>query len=130
MLSGLGALGSAAVQANDTVGEAVKPAIQSPLASHTLLIDAAVVGDRLVAVGSRGHIVYSDDQGKSWSQAEVPVRQLLTAVYFVDDKRGWAVGHDSLILNTTDGGATWAMQYRDPELDQPVDPDGPSLLER
>ncbi|WVM93431.1 hypothetical protein ULG90_05700 [Halopseudomonas pachastrellae] len=34
MLSGLGALGSAAVQANDTVGEAVKPAIQSPLASH------------------------------------------------------------------------------------------------
>ncbi|WVM93430.1 hypothetical protein ULG90_05695 [Halopseudomonas pachastrellae] len=35
------------------------------------------------------------------------MRQLLTAVYFVDDKRGWAVGHDSLILNTTDGGATW-----------------------
>ena len=130
MLSGMGALGSAAVQANDTVDEAVKPAIQSPLASHTLLIDAAVVGDRLVAVGSRGHIVYSDDQGKSWTQAEVPARQLLTAVYFVDDKHGWAVGHDSLILNTTDGGSTWAMQYRDPELDQPVDPDGPSLLER
>lgn len=130
MLSGMVALGAASAQAADGIAESVQPAIKSELASHTLLVDAAVAGDRLVAVGSRGHIVYSDDQGKSWIQANVPVRQLLTAVYFADDKNGWAVGHDSLILHTSDAGANWEMQYRDPELDQPVDPDGPSLLER
>jgi len=108
----------------------IKPAVESQLSASALLLDATKAGDRLVAVGGRGHIVYSDDQGSSWKQAAVPVRQLLTAVYFVDDKKGWAVGHDSLILNTVDGGATWAMQYRDPELDEPMDPNGPSLLER
>jgi len=87
-------------------------------------------GDRLVAVGSRGHIVYSDDQGESWTQAEVPVRQVLTSVYFVDEQNGWAVGHDSLVLHSTDAGQTWALQYRDPALDKPRDPEGPGLLER
>ncbi|HDY99202.1 MAG TPA: hypothetical protein ENH72_12025 [Pseudomonas sabulinigri] len=110
--------------------EDIKPAVESELSASDLLLDAALVGERLVAVGSRGHIVYSDDQGSSWKQAAVPVRQLLTAVYFADDKNGWAVGHDSLILHTTDGGANWAMQYRDPELDEALDPEGPSLLER
>jgi photosystem II stability/assembly factor-like uncharacterized protein len=28
----------------------------------------------------------------------MPTRQLLTAVFFVDDKHGWAVGHDAQIL--------------------------------
>ncbi|MEH6565349.1 MAG: YCF48-related protein [Halopseudomonas sp.] len=110
--------------------EDIKPAIESQLAASELLLDATIAGERLVAVGARGHIVYSDDQGSTWQQAAVPVRQLLTAVYFVDDKNGWAVGHDSLILHTSDSGATWALQYRDPELDEPVDPEGPSLLER
>lgn len=108
----------------------VKPAVESQLAASDLLLDATTAGDRLIAVGSRGHIVYSDDQGASWKQAAVPVRQLLTAVYFVDDKNGWAVGHDSLILHTTDGGENWAMQYRDPELAEAMDPEGQSLLER
>ncbi|MDL2199656.1 YCF48-related protein [Halopseudomonas aestusnigri] len=130
MLSGMMALGAASAHAADVAEESVQPAIKSDLAAHTLLVDAAVAGDRLVAVGSRGHIVYSDDQGKTWTQANVPVRQLLTAVYFADDKNGWAVGHDSLILHTSDAGANWEMQYRDPELDQPIDPEGPSLLER
>ncbi|MEO1828767.1 MAG: YCF48-related protein [Pseudomonas sp.] len=116
--------------AADTVAEAPKPAVKSELASHTLLLDVAAAGDRLVAVGSRGHIVYSDDQGASWTQAEVPARQLLTSVFFVDANNGWAVGHDSVILHTSDAGTNWEMQYRDPELDMPEDPNGPGLLER
>ncbi len=114
----------------DTVAEAPKPAIKSELASHTLLLDVAAAGERLVAVGSRGHIVYSDDQGSSWTQADVPARQLLTAVYFADANNGWAVGHDSVILHSSDAGASWELQYRDPELDMPEDPNGPGLLER
>ncbi|HDZ57458.1 MAG TPA: hypothetical protein ENI17_00930 [Pseudomonas xinjiangensis] len=106
------------------------PAVMSPQASTALLIDAAQAGDRLVAVGSRGHIVYSDDQGLSWSQAAVPTRQLLSAVYFVDDQHGWAVGHDSLILHTKDGGLNWVIQYRDPALEEERDEEGLGLLER
>jgi len=116
--------------AADTVAEAPKPAIMSDLASHSLLLDVASAGDRLVAVGSRGHIVYSDDQGASWTQAASPVRQLLTAVYFADANNGWAVGHDGVILHSSDAGASWELQYRDPALDEAADPDGPGLLER
>lgn len=93
------------------------PAIMSLKSSKTLLLDVAHAGDRLVAVGARGHIVYSDDNGATWLQAAVPSRQLLTAVYFANDREGWAVGHDSLILHSTDGGESWTVQYRDPELE-------------
>ena len=40
----------------------------------------------------------------------MPVSSDLTAVFFVDDKEGWAVGHDGVILHTADGGEKWALQ--------------------
>lgn len=123
-------MGSASLaMAQDVASEELKPAILSLKASKTLLLDVEKAGDRLVAVGSRGHIVYSDDQGESWLQAPAPVRQLLTAVDFVDDRHGWAVGHDSLILHTSDAGETWSVQYRDPEIDQ-GDDEGFDFLEK
>lgn len=87
------------------------PATKSDRAATSLLLGVSRAGDRLVAVGERGHILYSDDSGKSWHQAEVPVRQVLTNVYFTSPEKGWAVGHDALILTTEDGGATWRIQY-------------------
>lgn len=97
-------------------------AIEVPVAkiASTLLLDVVSAGSRLVAVGQRGHIIYSDDQGKTWTQAKVPSRALLTAVYFVDAKHGWAVGHDAQILATTDGGANWTLQFEDPERESPL----------
>ena len=67
-------------------------------------------GDRLVAVGQRGHVVVSSDGGATWKQAQVPVSSDLVAVYFVDAKQGWAVGHDGVILHTADGGEYWELQ--------------------
>jgi photosystem II stability/assembly factor-like uncharacterized protein len=81
-----------------------------PLSVESLLLDISVAGSRLVAVGERGHALYSDDNGDSWTQAQVPTTQMLTAVHFVDERRGWAVGHDGLILASADGGATWRLQ--------------------
>lgn len=95
-------------------------AIESPKAVSSLLLDVAHAGKRLVAVGDRGHILYSDDDGKSWTQAKVPSRQMLTAVFFLDDKKGWAVGHDAQILASEDGGATWALQFQDLEREAPL----------
>lgn len=94
--------------------------IESTAASSRLLLDVVRAGERLITVGDRGHILYSDDEGQQWLQARVPTQQLLTAVYFVDDRYGWAVGHDALILATRDGGATWARQYDDLEHEAPL----------
>ena len=84
--------------------------VRTPDANDGLLLDAADAGSRVVAVGERGYIVYSDDGGATWSQAEVPVSQTLTAVHFASDQIGWAVGHEGIILNTRDGGASWSLQ--------------------
>lgn len=82
---------------------------RAPKASRALLTAVVRAGDSLVAVGSRGHILSSAD-GVSWTQAEVPVNVLLTAVAFADARNGWAVGHDATVLHTQDGGATWQLQ--------------------
>jgi len=87
-----------------------RPAMQSPLAAKKLLLSVARADDRLVAVGPRGHIVVSSDAGVSWQQSQVPVSSDLTAVHFASAKRGWAVGHDGVVLASTDGGTTWTRQ--------------------
>jgi photosystem II stability/assembly factor-like uncharacterized protein len=86
------------------------PAQMSPLAARSLLQGVARAGSRLVAVGQRGHIVVSKDNGATWKQSPAPVSSDLTAVFFVDDRQGWAVGHDGVILHTADGGDTWQRQ--------------------
>ena len=94
--------------------------VESAKASKSLMLDVVHAGKRLVAVGDRGHILYSDDQGATWTQAKVPTRQLLTSVYFVDDKHGWAVGHDAQILASEDGGVTWTKQFEDLKRESPL----------
>ena len=95
-------------------------AIESNKASRGLLLEVAHAGERLVAVGERGHILYSDDEGRSWIQANVPTRQLLTSVQFVDPRHGWAVGHDAQILASEDGGKTWSKQFEDLAREAPL----------
>jgi len=89
---------------------APEPAMIMPRAQHGLLVDIVRAGERLVAVGERGHVLYSDDSGQSWTQAPVPVSVLLTAVWFADARHGWAVGHDGMVIATSDGGASWQLQ--------------------
>lgn len=99
---------------------AADAAIPARLAPHSLLLDAAERGALWVAVGERGHILTSKDKGVSWSQSPVPTRVLLTAVWMVDERLGWAVGHDETILRTKDGGATWESVYTDPDAERPL----------
>ncbi len=85
------------------------PAVQSDLSMRVPFNGLARAGERLIAVGSRGYILHSDD-GKTWIQAAVPVSSDLTAVYFASVRQGWAVGHEGVILHTSDGGSTWEKQ--------------------
>jgi len=86
------------------------PARQTDLAPVNLLNDAERAGARIVAVGERGHIIYSDDDGQTWVQGNVPVSVTLTAVDFGSETRGWAVGHSGVVLHTEDAGENWSLQ--------------------
>ena len=95
-------------------------AVQAPLAHRSLLLDGCRAGDRIITVGERGHILFSDDDGKSWCQVDVPTQATLTGVYFHNDRLGWAVGHDAVILRTQDGGENWLKVHDAPEEERPL----------
>jgi photosystem II stability/assembly factor-like uncharacterized protein len=86
------------------------PAKPSGLAVRSPLLGVTRAGERLVTVGHRGHILYSDDSGQSWQQARVPVSVDLNAVHFPTPEQGWAVGNDGVILHSSDAGASWSKQ--------------------
>ena len=86
------------------------PAQTSALAARSLMQDVARAGQRLVAVGQRGHVVHSGDAGSTWQQSKVPVSSDLTAIFFASELKGWAVGHDGVVLATIDGGLNWTLQ--------------------
>jgi photosystem II stability/assembly factor-like uncharacterized protein len=85
----------------------VTPALESPLAPRALVNGLVLAGIRVVAVGQRGHVLLSDDEGKTWRQAKVPVSSDLVAVAFPSATQGYAVGHDGVVLRSGDAGATW-----------------------
>jgi len=105
-------------QANSATPEAT-PALKSALADNGLLTDITIAGDTIVAVGERGHVIYSED-GTNWQQANVPVNVLLTSVSFKNESLGFATGHDATLLRTKDAGRNWEIVNYQPELDKPL----------
>lgn len=99
----------AAAPPTNPVDLKARPSEMAPLAAKTLLLGIAAAGDHLVAVGDRGIVVLSSD-GATWAQVATPVQATLTALSFANANNGWAVGHDSTVLHTADGGKTWALQ--------------------
>jgi photosystem II stability/assembly factor-like uncharacterized protein len=119
--SALIVFGATLLAAALATGDEPRPALPSDKAAQTLLLDVARAGERIVAVGAWGHVLLSDDGGATWRQARsVPVQAVLTSVFFLDARSGWATGHDAVILHTRDGGETWVLQHRDIESDAPL----------
>ncbi|MES2261730.1 MAG: YCF48-related protein [Pseudomonadota bacterium] len=103
--------GNAAVPAPPSFKDPLDHAAEKiPTVNNRPMMAVAKAGARLVAVGSRGVIMTSDDNGAAWSQASVPVQSDLLAVQFPTATHGWAVGHDGVILHSVDGGRTWVKQ--------------------
>ena len=86
------------------------PAIESERAIDGLLLEVARNGDRIVVVGEQGHILFSDDGGEAWTQADVPISLAITSVAFAGDGSAWATAHDGFLLQSTDNGATWNVK--------------------
>lgn len=86
------------------------PAGHSSNPTETMLNSLVSTEARLVAAGSRGHILWSEQGSNVWQQARVPVSSDLTALQFVDHLHGWAVGHDGVILHSRNGGESWELQ--------------------
>lgn len=91
-------------------GLAVQPSITSAMAARSVMLSVARAGQRLVAVGERGFIIVSDDNGSTWSQVSSPISMTLVKVRFIDDRQGWAVGHAGVVLHSRDGGLSWSKQ--------------------
>lgn len=89
----------------------------APVAPKMLLLDGAVTASGIIAVGERGTILRSTDLGQSWTRVNSPATATLTGVSFAPGSPlGWAVGHDALILATTDGGISWSRQWQGENL--------------
>jgi len=96
-------------------------ATPSNLADNKLLLDVAKANGRMVAVGEFGHVVYSDDDGVTWTQAACVATQVtLTSVNFPSKEIGYAVGHDAVILKTEDSGENWFQIYEDFDAETPL----------
>jgi len=93
------------------------PARSESVVPNMLLLDGALLEQRLLAVGERGTILSSPDQGRTWNRVACPEKTTLTAISFAPGGRhGWIVGHDALILTTADGGLTWSKQWQGENL--------------
>lgn len=100
---------------NAVAGIDARPALQLPLAKEAVMLDLEAHGNNVFAVGERGIILRSTDQGTSWEQLESPIDVTLTDLSFASEKEAWIVGHESTILHSVDGGATWAIKRYKPE---------------
>lgn len=114
------ALGSAGAMAEPDVLERPALMLSSQRLANAALIQVTTAGKRFVAVGERGVILWSDDQGARWSQAKVPVTVTMTDIHFADANQGWAVGHSGIVLGTKDGGQTWSKLLDGKQLAQIV----------
>lgn len=89
----------------------LRPALKVARPEQANLMAVVRVGNRLLAAGERGLIIYSDDSGQRWTQAQVPVSVTLTALRFANERDGWAVGNMGVVLRSTDGGTNWKRVF-------------------
>lgn len=97
--------------ATQPVGDALsRPSVKLAKPARGVLLSVAQAGERIVAIGERGLIVLSDDQGQTWRQVSSPASVTLTMVRFADATHGAAVGHGGVVLVTRDGGQSWQQR--------------------
>lgn len=108
-LPGLAAAQAAIPPANDP---ALLESEIKPLASRALLIDLVRTPAGIFAVGERGIVLRSTDNGASWEQLPLPTRLMMTSIAAADGEL-WVAGHGGQILRSSDHGDSWTRQRID-----------------
>ncbi len=78
-----------------------------------LMFDGTFNGsDKAVIVGAGGTILFTEDSGENWSNANIfgDRTTKLNAVFFVNQQNGWTVGANGKIFQTVGGGKNWREQ--------------------
>jgi hypothetical protein len=68
------------------------------------------------AVGSKGTILRTTDNGATWIQQTSGTLSNLYCIFFIDLNNGWIVGEYGLILRTTNGGVSFVEEEQTGEL--------------
>lgn len=88
-----------------------RPALPVQPIERGFFLGATAQQDRLVAVGERGLVAWSDDRAQHWRQAvQVPTSTTLTTVRSGAGGALWAVGHGGVVLHSADRGEHWVRQ--------------------
>lgn len=84
--------------------------LQSPV--NTTLTSVAAESNNIWAVGHDATILYSADNGDSWSvqYSDTTIDKPLLDVEFFDPQNGIAIGAYGLFLRTNDGGQSWTQE--------------------
>jgi photosystem II stability/assembly factor-like uncharacterized protein len=80
------------------------------------------VGNSIMAVARDGVIYRTEDDGANWGAISVEGIERLRSFHFPNQETGYAVGGQSNLIKTTDGGASWEEVSADL-------PDGLNILE-
>ena len=104
--------------ANSGVFALDEPAIHVLRPVKVYLDALDIAGNKIIAGGEHGVIIYSGDNGATWTQAHVPVDVTITAFSFADSKYGWAVGSSGVVLFTANGGKDWSLQLNGFQADK------------
>jgi photosystem II stability/assembly factor-like uncharacterized protein len=88
-------------------GHSWSPAATAGVTENILDLARSRDPQRLWAVGPRGVLLRSVDDGATWEDRSLGKDITLNGVTFVDDQEGWIVGEFGTILHTVDGGETW-----------------------
>lgn len=80
---------------------------------HQALFSIGLAKSRQVAVGEKGFIQVSTDQGKTWAAPKTgfpPIFLFMRDVRFAEDRTvGYIVGQGGMVLRTADGAETWTQ---------------------
>ncbi|MGA8223511.1 MAG: hypothetical protein WB780_17820 [Candidatus Acidiferrales bacterium] len=111
---------SATLASAQDFGRAHQPKLTPQTSGTTqLLIDVSPVNDRIVwAAGTGGTYVVTTDGGEHWKSAVVPgaEQEQFRDVHAVSDKIAYLMSignntNDFRVYKTTDGGATWSIEF-------------------
>lgn len=76
----------------------------------------------IVVIGELGNVLFSVDEGVSWTSAKVDRTRyaMLNQAVFITPDVGLAVGHQGWIIRTEDGGKTWQEVHFDEKRYDPL----------